>query len=129
MKALASLQLKLWAIAFAAGVLVVSANVEGLGQCSVHPEGRTALRFSNESRYELTFFVNDDMTGQVIRSGQIGPEREVPPGEHLLRARAILERQELWVVSWNEVPAGNLCVWTIEDPKQTVSGWGRRRKE
>jgi len=94
-------------------------------QCTVHPNGKTALRFSNESRYELTFFVDDEQVGITVSPRQVTSEREILPGEHILKARAVLERQELWVWSWNEVPAGYLCVWTVEDPKTGRSKWAK----
>jgi hypothetical protein len=84
-------------------------------QCVDHPEKKTALKFSNETRYELTFFVDDDEKGIVVAPGSISDEVEVEPGEHFLRARADLKGGGVWVWVVNEVPHGQVCTWTIDN--------------
>ncbi len=84
-------------------------------QCESHPRGLTALRLDNQSSYALTFFVDYDRS-LAVASRTISSEVVVEPGEHLLRARAVVDKQELWVAAMNEVPKGMLCTWTIIDP-------------
>lgn len=85
-------------------------------QCEDHPEKKTAVRFSNESRFELTFFVDEDEQGVFVPPKSISREVSVEPGEHLLRARAVVRGEIFWVWSVNEVTQGQGCTWTIEDP-------------
>jgi hypothetical protein len=88
------------------------------GQCADHPDKRTAVKFSNESSFELTFFVDEDEDGVIVPAGAVSGETEVPPGEHLLRAKAVVRGQSFFVWTINEVPEGQVCTWTITDPSQ-----------
>ena len=92
----------------------VSLSQQVSGQCVDHPAGRTALKFSNETSYDLTFFVDDDEK-VTVRAKTSSKEWEVGPGKHQLRARAVLADQTLWVWSVNEVLKGQICTWTIEE--------------
>lgn len=94
----------------------VSLSQQVSGQCVDHPAGRTALKFSNQTSYDLTFFVDDDEKTTVLAKTS-SKEWEVRPGEHQLRARAVIPDQTLWVWSVNEVLKGQICTWTIEDPQ------------
>lgn len=84
-------------------------------QCVSHPRGRTALRFSNQSRHELAFFI-DDSDEIVLAPKATTPPLEVEPGEHMLRARAMIRGQAVWVWTVNEVPRGQICTWSVHDP-------------
>lgn len=86
-------------------------------QCIDHAEGKTAVKFANESRYDLTFFIDDDEKGIVVLAGKVSKEFEIGPGEHLLRARAIVRGRSFWVWAENEFPKGQICTWTIDDPQ------------
>jgi hypothetical protein len=85
-------------------------------QCVKDPEKRTALRFNNETSLELTFFVDDDEEGVGVASRAVSRDLEVEPGEHLLRARAVIRGESFFVWVVNEVPLGQVCTWTITDP-------------
>ena len=87
-----------------------------LGQCLPHPELRTAVLFANETSFELTFFIDADETGIAVQPKAVSPEQPVVPGEHILRARAMVNSRAIWVWVINEVPTGNVCTWTVTDP-------------
>lgn len=95
-------------------------------QCIDHPYRKTAVKFGNETRFELTFYIDDDEKGVIVASGMVSNELEVSPGEHLFRARAVVAGKSflVWVV--NEVPEGQVCTWTITDPT-TGSRSGQER--
>lgn len=99
-------------------VLVCAASLSHQisGQCVDHPAGRTALNFSNQTSYDLTFFVDDDEK-VTVRAKTSSNEWEVGPGEHQLRAGAVIADQTLWVWTVNEVLKGQICTWTIEEPQ------------
>jgi hypothetical protein len=111
---------KSWLFALVVFVGTVFYAVDGIGQCVPHPAERTAVRFENESSYELTFFVDEDETGVVVPSRTRSPEQPVEAGEHLFRARAIVAGAAVWVWMINEVPKGYVCTWTVTDPPKTV---------
>ena len=92
-------------------------------QCVEHHDKTTALKFSNESRFELTFFVDEDEEGVVVPSRTVSDEISVEPGEHLLRARAIVIGESFWVWAVNEVPQGQVCTWTVTDPPRREQPW------
>ena len=100
-------------------VLVCAASLsqQVYGQCVDHPAGRTALTFSNETSYDLTFFIDDDEKTTVLAKTS-SKEWEVRPGEHQLRARAVIADQTPWVWSVNKVLEGQICTWTIENHSQ-----------
>lgn len=107
-------------------VLSISIAENNSAQCVDHPLGKTALKFGNQTRYELTFFIDLEEIGIAVPSKKLSADREVDPGEHLLRAMARIENQTLWVWAMNDVPAGQICTWTIDDPK---SGMATRKAQ
>ena len=105
---------------FSLAVLVIFLScflgVTARAQCFVHPNTNTALKFSNESSFDLAFFIDENEKGVFVRSLQLSGEIETTPGDHLLRARAVVKGKEFWVWSINEVPPGHICRWTVTDP-------------
>ena len=89
-------------------------------QCLENPGKNTAIKFNNETSFDLTFFIDEDEKGAVVASGSESIEFQVEPGEHLLRARASLSGETLWVWTVNEIPAGHVCRWTVTDPQQWI---------
>ena len=85
-------------------------------QCVDHPDKKTALKFNNESKFDLTFLIDDDEEGVLLPSKTVSEEINVEPGEHLLRATAIVGGERFWVWVVNEVPQGQICTWTVGDP-------------
>lgn len=94
-------------------------------QCVQSQDGKTALKFSNESSYELTFFIDNDEK-VTLSQKTISAEFPVEPGDHILRARAMIAGVAMWVYTGNEVPEGNVCTWTIEDPPKGEEKSGDR---
>ena len=114
----------------ALAVICLSATFSGetYAQCADHPDKMAALKFRNESRFELTFFVDDDEDGVVVPPKGVSPrEVRVEPGEHLLRARAIVRGESFWVWVVNEVPQGQICTWTVEDPPRGGAAVNNRK--
>jgi hypothetical protein len=97
----------------------------GSAQCVDETAGRTGLRFSNQSSYGLTFFVDHENEGVFVQTGDVSSVREVTAGEHLLRARAEIGGVFFWVWVINEVPGGQICTWTVQDPPQSSSSLER----
>jgi hypothetical protein len=106
-----------------ASLLITSAIIRG--QCVDHPVGKTAVKFNNETRYDLTFFIDREPVGTFVPSKQMSEERPVPPGSHLLRAMAMVNGKEFWVWVINEIPSGQLCTWTLIDPPREKAKDGR----
>src|SRR5688572_12806597 len=106
---------------FALKVIVVFAALTvfaalATAQCVDDDNEKTGIRFSNQSAYDLTFFVDEENTGVFVPSKEISTVREVNPGDHLLRARAEIVGMFVWIWDINEVPIGQICTWTVEDP-------------
>ena len=91
-------------------IFVVSCRQPVSGQCVDHPGKKTAIVFSNESSYALTFFIDDEEKA-FVRSRAVSGELNVEPGEHLLRARAIIRGKSFWVATVNDVPKAQVCTW------------------
>lgn len=110
-------------VVIGAGVIALTAVFAQTipAQCVEHPEKKTALVFDNQTSFDLTFFVDEDEKGVSVASRTASNELEVEPGEHLLRARAVVKGQSVWVWIINEVPAGHLCTWTITDPSTVIA--------
>jgi hypothetical protein len=91
-------------------------------QCVDHPAGKTAVKFNNETSYELTFFIDEAEAGVTVPSKTSSAEQEVTPGEHLLRALGTVDGQFVWVWVVNDVPRGQVCTWTLLDPEAAQRG-------
>ena len=104
-------------VAFLVFGLAFSAGISA--QCVDHPSGKTALKLSNQTKYDLTFGIDDDDKG-VVPSRKESPEWEVEPGPHLMIAGALVDGKPVWVWANNEVPKGQICTWTVEDPQLGV---------
>ena len=109
-----SFQMILIAMAWLVFALGPSGHI--FAQCVDNPTGKTVLRLNNQTKYDLKFGIDDDDKGMVL-SHQESPDWEVDPGNHLLMAGALVDGQPYWVWTTNEVPIGQICTWTIEDPE------------
>ena len=90
-------------------------------QCVAHPEQKTAVRFGNDTFYELTFFIDTDETGIEVPMKSTSPEQFVEAGRHMFRARAMVGERSIWVWVINDIPEGQVCTWTVTDqPLQAV---------
>lgn len=97
------------------GLAVIAAN----GQCVQHPNGNTAVRFHNDSSYEVSFFIDEGYSVK-LRPGVTSSEFGLSPGEHLLSALADINGMQSWVHVANEFPAGYVCTWHVTDPEGTA---------
>lgn len=98
---------------FTLSVFMLLLAPTALAQCVAHPEHKTAVRFANETGYDLTFFVDGDETGIPVPSKTTSPDQPIEPGEHIFRARAIVAERSVRVWTINEVPRGHICTWTV----------------
>lgn len=87
------------------------------GQCVESPDGKTGVKFNNETSYELTFFVDEDEKVTLVpkTASDVFPAEA---GEHIFRARAMIGGVAFWVFMDNEVPEKQICTWTVEDPQK-----------
>lgn len=100
-------------VGFVLALLISMQSVQA--QCVKSSDGVTALKFSNESSYDLTFFI-DHEEKVTLAPKTVSAEFPVVPGEHILRARVSIAEVSMWVYAGNEVPEGHVCTWTIDDP-------------
>jgi hypothetical protein len=110
-----------------AAVVVIAAGwfASATAQCVDSADGRTALRFDNESSYEVTFYIDDTKIATMAPKTTSG-EFYVVPGGHFLSASAATADGELWVFSLNVVPKGQVCTWHVTDPGDTENMLDRR---
>jgi hypothetical protein len=100
-------------IGLALAVLMITQGSQA--QCVISPDGMTALKFNNQSSYELTFFIDHDEK-VTLAPKTASAEFPVEPGDHILRARATIAGVSVWASMGNSVPEGQVCTWTVEDP-------------
>ena len=97
--------------------LAMAPNKQVDAQCVDDPSGKTAVKLSNHTQYDLMFGIDDEDKG-TVEPGKESPEWEVKPGIHLLIAGAIIDGRASWVWTENEVPKGQVCTLNIEGPKE-----------
>ncbi len=102
-------------------VLGAMLSQTGVAQCVDHASGKTAVILKNQTDHTLRFGIDDDDKGTVPPRNE-SVEWEVEPGVHLLVARATINANEVWVWTTNEVPKGQVCTWTIEQPEDETIG-------
>ncbi len=84
-------------------------------QCSQNPTGETAVGLRNASSYFLTFYIDGRNEGGVP-SGDRSVDFVVSPGEHTLRADAVINGETVSASRQANIPAGYVCTWVVTNP-------------
>jgi hypothetical protein len=98
----------------------VGRNCDRFGPVLFKSNRRNRVGLKNASSHFLTFYV-DGVNKGGVPSGDRSVDFLVTPGEHRLRAEAIINGE---VVSANRVasvPAGHVCTWTVTDPPKAAA--------
>lgn len=85
-------------------------------QCFPNPTGETAVGLQNASSYFLTFYI-DGVSKGGVPAGDKSVDFIVTPGEHTLRAAAVISGETVWATRVADVPSRNVCTWTVTDPQ------------
>ncbi|HZT60807.1 MAG TPA: hypothetical protein VFA21_19545 [Pyrinomonadaceae bacterium] len=96
-------------------ILLLAAAEVASAQCFVSPTGESAVGLRNESSYYLLFFIDEErMDG--VPSGDRSIYFVVSPGEHTLRAEAVINTETVNAYRKAVIPEGYVCTWTVTDP-------------
>ena len=96
-------------------VLLLAAAQVASAQCAPNPTGETAVGLKNASSYYLLFYIDwTRMDG--VPSGDRSIDFVVTPGEHTLRAEAVIGGETVSVSRTANIPKGYVCTWTVTDP-------------
>ena len=101
-------------------VLLLSASQAASAQCFLNPTGETAVGLRNASSHYLLFFL-DGMRMDGVAPGDRSIFFVVAPGEHDLRAEAVIGGETVSASRTVFVPEGHVCTWKVTDP-ETKSG-------
>lgn len=112
----------LWLLAaLMACALILSAAQAAAAQCVANPSGETAVGLRNASSHYLLFFI-DGLRMDGVPPGDRSIYFVVEPGEHVLRAEAVINGETRSAIRTGEVPEGSLCTWTVTDPPDRRGG-------
>ena len=100
-------------------LLLASYNVAS-AQCVANPTGETAVGLQNASSYYLTFYI-DGVRRDGVPPGDKSVDFMVAPGEHTLRADAVINDQTVSASRTANIPEGYVCTWTVTDSADTSS--------
>lgn len=106
-------------------ILLLLAVQTAAAQCVANPSGETSVGLRNASSYYLLFFI-DGMRMDGVPSGDRSIYFVVTPGEHVLRADAVINGETRSASRTGDVPEGYVCTWTVSDPPDKS---GAARKE
>jgi hypothetical protein len=96
-------------------ILLLAAAEVASAQCVPSPTGESAVGLQNASSYYLLFFIDEErMDG--VPAGDRSIYFVVSPGEHTLRAEAVVGADTVNAYRKADVPPGYLCTWTVTDP-------------
>ena len=112
----------LWLLAaLMACALILSAAHAAAAQCVANPSGETAVGLRNASSHYLLFFI-DGWRMDGVPPGDRSIYFIVEPGEHVLRAEAVINGETRSAIRTGEVPEGYVCMWTVTDPPDRRGG-------
>lgn len=94
---------------------VIIFSSPAVAQCVVNPTGETAVGLKNASSHFLTFYI-DGVNRGGVPSGDRSIDFMVSPGEHTLRADAVIGNETVSASRRVNIPAGYVCTWTVTDP-------------
>src|SRR5688572_24250348 len=89
-------------------------------QCVANPTGETAVGLQNASSYYLTLYI-DGARRDGVPPGDRSVDFIVTPGEHTLRADAVINDQTVSALRTANIPEGHVCTWTVTDSTDTSS--------
>ncbi len=119
-------QLLLWLLtALLALVFVIAVARAAAAQCVANPTGETAVGLKNASSYYLLFFI-DGMRMDGVPSGDRSIYFIVEPGEHVLRAEAVINGETRSAIRTRKIPEGYVCTWTVTDPPDKTTGGAQK---
>jgi hypothetical protein len=90
-------------------------------QCVANPSGETAVGLRNASSHYLLFFI-DGVRMDGVPPGDRSIYFVVEPGEHVLRAEAVINGETRSATRTDEIPKGYVCMWTVTDPPDKRGG-------
>src|ERR1051326_2007686 len=100
-------------------VMLVAAAEVASAQCVPSPTGAAGVGLQNTSSYSLLFFIDEErMDG--VPAGDRSIYFVVSPGEHSLRAEAVIGTDTVNAYRKVNIPVGYLCTWTVTDPPPTT---------
>lgn len=108
---------KLSSLIAALAILVSAQTVPA--QCLVNPTAETAVGLKNASSYFLTFYI-DGVNHGGVAPGDRSVDFIVLPGEHTLRADALINGEPVSASRTATIPAGYVCTWTVTDPPKVI---------
>lgn len=112
----------------ATGILFIASSAAS-AQCYQNPTGETAVGLQNASSYYLTFYI-DGVNKGGVPAGDKSVDFIVTPGEHALRAEAIIGGEAVSAERTAIIPEGYVCTWMVTDPPPSESASKERsRKE
>jgi hypothetical protein len=100
-------------------VLLAAAAEVASAQCAPSPTGESAVGLQNASSHYLLFFI-DEVRMDGVPAGDRSIYFVVSPGEHSLRAEAVIGTDTANAYRKADVPAGYVCTWTVTDPAPTT---------
>lgn len=106
-------------------VLLLATAQAASAQCVANPTGETAVGLKNASSYYLLFFI-DWMRMDGVPPGDQSIYFVVAPGEHTLRAEAVINGETVSASRTVQITEGYVCTWTVTDPS-VKSGAGDMR--
>ena len=108
-------------VVVAGTVLLLLVFHNASAQCFQNPTGETSVGLRNASSHFLTFYIDDVNMGGVP-SGDRSVDLTVSPGEHRLRADAVVDGETVSASRTATIPAGYVCTWTVTDPPKVRPG-------
>ena len=112
--------LRLTTAALACTLLLIAARAAA-AQCVANPAGETAVGLKNASSHYLLFFI-DELRMDGVPPGDRSIYFIVSPGEHKLRAEAVIGGETVSASRAANIPEGYVCTWTVTDPPPKVVG-------
>ncbi len=106
-------------------LLLLASQVAGV-QGVANPTRETAVGLKNSSSHFLTLFIDGVNVGGAP-SGDRSIDFVVTPGEHTLRADAVIGGTTVSASRTADIPAGYVCTWTVTDPPPTRPGKREQR--
>jgi hypothetical protein len=106
-------------------LLLLASQAAG-SQGVANPTRETAVGLRNSSSHLLTFFIDGVNVG-VVPPGEKSVDFVVIPGQHTLRAEAVIDGETVSASRMADIPVGYVCRWTVTNPPPMKPGKGEQR--